>query len=145
MNLKLRLDEKLSVLIVDDDEGVREILVAALEEFDLFTSIITASNGREAFTKFNNQNFDIVITDINMPLSDGLDLLRNILNAKKQHFAGFDTILIVMSGMITAKEARRIKMLKIQHTIVKPFTVDYLSDKIQEVLIKYKKDKFEAN
>lgn len=142
MKLNLKIHEKLSVMIVDDDEGVRDVLTASLETFGIFTSIIIARNGSEAFVKYNNQNFDLVITDIMMPISDGLDLLQNIQKTNRDSVKQSETVLMVMSGMITVKEAERVKRLGIKHTIVKPFTIEYLRDKISEVLLKYKKDKF---
>jgi len=65
-----------SILIVDDEPDLREIL-----SFDFGRvgfQVDTAAGGIEALEKHKVKNFDLVITDIRMPLGDGLSLLKNI-------------------------------------------------------------------
>ncbi len=79
--------QSLSVLYVEDDIDLLEETASSLE--DLFLRVDTAKNGLVAFNKYNeyyereSKYYDIVITDINMPVMDGMDLIRNIysLNA----------------------------------------------------------------
>ncbi|PLX93984.1 MAG: DNA-binding response regulator [Desulfuromonas sp.] len=62
------------ILIVDDEEGMRRMLARLLgrEGYD----IVTAGSGSEALRQIEADDFDLVITDINMPEMDGLELLK---------------------------------------------------------------------
>jgi DNA-binding response OmpR family regulator len=66
---------KQSILVVDDEQHVRELLKRILEEeYD----VILANNGKEALEKFKGKKPDLIISDIRMPEIDGLQLLQNI-------------------------------------------------------------------
>ncbi|MEN8303435.1 MAG: HD domain-containing phosphohydrolase [Campylobacterota bacterium] len=79
--------KKLSVLYVEDDVDLLEETAGFLE--DLFHRVDTAKNGLIAFNKYNEYHdreskyYDIIITDINMPVMDGMDLIRDIHNLNK--------------------------------------------------------------
>jgi CheY-like chemotaxis protein len=64
------------VLIVDDEEGIREIWTVECKF--LGASVVSAENGAVAFEIFCREKIDLVITDIRMPKSDGLELLKKI-------------------------------------------------------------------
>jgi len=64
-----------SILIVDDEEGIREYLADALAAEG--NTIVTAADGMEALGHLGKQSFDVMITDLRMPGAlDGIDLLR---------------------------------------------------------------------
>jgi DNA-binding response OmpR family regulator len=66
---------KQSILVVDDEQHVRELLKRILEEeYD----VILANNGKEALEKFKGEKPDLIISDIRMPEIDGLQLLQDI-------------------------------------------------------------------
>lgn len=64
------------VLVADDDISIRTLIAEVLRDdgFD----VTTAANGEEAWEKFEKASHDIVLTDIRMPLLDGLELLQKI-------------------------------------------------------------------
>lgn len=64
------------VLVVDDDVEVREALQRILRKENL--EVTTAADGGEALTLFTQGRFDLVISDLIMPVMDGLTLLREI-------------------------------------------------------------------
>jgi signal transduction histidine kinase/FixJ family two-component response regulator len=68
------MDNKL--LLVDDEEGIRKVLGISLS--DLGYQVLTAENGEEALKIFRRENPPIVLTDIKMPVMDGIELLRQI-------------------------------------------------------------------
>ena len=74
----LVLTSSLRILYVEDDVVLRENTIALLG--DLFGEIDEASDGTEALARFkeSNNTYDIVITDLNMPQMNGMDLIRNI-------------------------------------------------------------------
>ncbi len=65
-----------AILVVDDEELVRNLVVTVLSK--LGHSCVTASDGVEALNKLRENNFDAVITDIEMPNMDGIILTREI-------------------------------------------------------------------
>ena len=66
-----------AIMIVEDEELIRQGLTSLVdyEQFGM-TVINQAENGREAWEKFQDQPADILLTDINMPQMNGLDLAR---------------------------------------------------------------------
>ena len=82
----------LRVLVVDDDPGVREVLVAFLHEDGHATE--TATNGREGLERFREGGYDVVITDCAMPELFGDELAEAI----KQLVPSMPVILITGFG-----------------------------------------------
>jgi len=117
--------EKSRILVVDDENGPRQALRMLLkEEYDVFL----ASSGRAALTLLEEQEVDLVITDIRMPEMTGIDLLRQI---RRQHV---DVQVIILTGygqLDTAMEA-------IEHGafayIEKPFDNDVMLGKVRACL-----------
>ncbi len=68
--------KQLRVLFVEDNEEARKTIANLLKRF--FINLKTATNGKEGLEKFKSEKFDLVITDINMPEMNGLDMLREI-------------------------------------------------------------------
>lgn len=91
------------ILTVDDDEFVREILVAYLE--DSGYEVLQAENGRLGLETFRRENPDLVMLDLRMPEMDGLEVLGHITKESP------DTPVILVSGMGTIGDA--IKALKL--------------------------------
>ncbi len=81
-----------NILVIDDEETIRSTFTLALSKFGYGVS--TASNGLEGIEKFDESNFDLVITDINMPVLDGIGVIRHIRNSEKQN-----TPVIGVSGI----------------------------------------------
>jgi signal transduction histidine kinase/FixJ family two-component response regulator len=82
------MDNKL--LLVDDEEGIRKVLSISLS--DIGYQVFTAENGEEALKIFHRENPPIVLTDIKMPVMDGIELLRKIKDENS------DTEVIMISG-----------------------------------------------
>ena len=69
-------NSSLKVLVVDDDEAIHNILKSVLENEGIGVS--TANNGKSAQAFLEVEKFNAVISDINMPGGDGIELLRYI-------------------------------------------------------------------
>lgn len=100
---------KLSLLYIDDDVSIRS---NAIEYFSrIFKSVLSASNGLEGYRIYEQYAPDIIITDIKMPLLNGLELSRKIRLIDKK------TPIIVLSAytdtplLIEAIELRLVKYL----------------------------------
>jgi two-component system, response regulator, stage 0 sporulation protein F len=69
------------ILVVDDEENAREGLSKILSKEGYCVEM--AANGKEAIESIRRQNFDLVITDMRMPLMDGFEVLREIKKTKE--------------------------------------------------------------
>ena len=67
---------QLSLLLVEDDEMLRNQLKRFLSKF--FNTIDTANNGLEALERYSNRDYDLIITDLTMPIMNGLELAKKI-------------------------------------------------------------------
>jgi len=94
------------VLIIDDEESICRMLLYALSRDYIDAEI--ATNGHDGLHKFNQEHFDIVITDISMPGMDGNSIAHQIRNSDKLHtpiigisgtaWLGFYTMTCVING-----------------------------------------------
>lgn len=124
-----------SILVVDDEEDIREIFSEALaDHFGTKVKLLTAGTGSEALQKIQNQKFDLVITDIKMPKMDGKDL---ILSLKGIHEDFQPDFILIISGNIS-KEKVQPKKGKIS-SIPKPVDVGKLIDFVSDALFPSKK------
>ena len=114
---------KISILVVDDEESVRDSLYNWFLE-DGFR-VECAENARKALTILESDQFDIVLADIKMPGMDGLEMLRRIKSIKS------DAIVIVMTAFATVDTA--VKALKdgAFDYVTKPFDPDDLTHLIR--------------
>ena len=110
------MEEK--ILLVDDEEGIRKVLGISL--MDIGYQVITAQDGKEALAVFQQQAPPIVLTDIKMPVMDGIDLLQQIKAQSPE------TEVIMLTGHGDMDLA--IKCLKLEATdfITKPINDDVL-------------------
>src|SRR5512137_2859782 len=90
------------LLVVDDDEGLRSFLEAALSSEG--HDVTLAVDGADALRKLDAATFDLVLTDLKMPGVDGLEVLRHV---RAEH-GGTQVILLTAFGTVeTAVEAMK--------------------------------------
>jgi two-component system chemotaxis response regulator CheY len=100
--------KKLKVLIVDDSAVMRKIVERALRQAGLeISEVLEASNGAEALVEVQKGSLDIILSDINMPVMDGLEFLRNL--AKLEAGKGVPVVMITTEG----SEARVVEALSV--------------------------------
>jgi DNA-binding NtrC family response regulator len=107
-----------SLLIVDDEEGFREMLSSILESQGY--SVQTASNGVEAINAVQSAPFDLVLLDVKMPNVDGIEVLHFI----KENFV--DTQVIMLTGVDDVRIAVECMKLGAFHYLTKPYSADEL-------------------
>ncbi|MFN7824899.1 MAG: response regulator [Pseudobdellovibrionaceae bacterium] len=138
----LRID-RLIVLVADDDEVVRKVIMEHLELFGI-KNILEARDGSEAyrFVVDSTQRIDLIISDWEMPRTDGLTFLRAVRSTKGRE----DTPFIMVTSQ-QSQERVKISKAKQHHVdsyIVKPFKGDVLREKIMHVLFEAEKKKSES-
>ena len=132
----LELGEELTVLYVEDSEMVRESTCDLLEEY--FDNIDIAVNGEDGFQKYkafyeaHNKFYDIVITDINMPKMNGIEMIESIFKLHSR------TNIIVMSAHNESEYLLKLINMGISNFILKPIEITMfqtvLSRTIQSVV-----------
>jgi len=120
------------VLLVDDSRTTRAFAAAALEAGG-DVEITEASTGVEALKILPRQQFDLVITDINMPDINGLELIK----FTRTHANYKDTPVIIISTEGRDTDQKRALDLGANEYITKPFTPDDLVAAVRRHLSKY--------
>jgi DNA-binding NtrC family response regulator len=117
------MTKKISILIVDDEESVRDSLYHWFIEDGY--SVECVGNAKEALLKLETENFDIILADIKMPGMDGLEMLKRIklLNS--------DSVVIVMTAFATVDTAVQALKDGAFDYVTKPFDPDDLSHLIR--------------
>ena len=107
------MENKLSIMIIDDENIVGKRLQPALEKRgDIVETFI---DSREALKRFDEKNFDIVVTDIRMDNVDGIEVLEHITAQSKR------TKVIMITGYATVEVAREALAKGAFDFIAKPF------------------------
>ena len=108
----------ISILLVEDESGIRAQLTDVFESE--FNKVIVASNGDEGLKKFKKYSPNIVITDISMPIMDGLDMAMAIKEISK------DTPVLVLSAFSEKERLLKAIDVGIDKYLIKPIDVDEL-------------------
>lgn len=119
------------VMLVDDEQLILDGLQKIINwnEFDLEVTTV-AKNGQEALEKFIKNNVDIIITDVNMPIKDGLSFVDEIKKINKHVF------LIILSGYDEFSYAQQAISLGVEAYILKPVSESELKSILNKTIIK---------
>ena len=117
-------------LVVDDSRVARAVLRKVLGEIGI-SDMQEAADGAEALVKLRQSEFDMVITDWNMPNMDGITLVRAIVRSPD-----LDVPVLMVSGETYATRFIEVIRAGAQGYLPKPFTADALRNKIAEVVKK---------
>lgn len=117
------------ILIADDDaterDGVEYLLGRLTDQYE----IRQACNGREALELFDQAPFDIVITDVRMPLMDGIELCRNIRQRS------METVLVVLSAYGDFEYTQKAIQLRVDDYLLKPISVEEFDSVVGHALL----------
>ncbi|ECL9335362.1 response regulator transcription factor [Campylobacter jejuni] len=125
--------KELIILVVEDEIKTRESLINVLSE--RFSKVIGAQNGDEGLKKFKKFKPDLVITDIAMPIMDGLDMAREIKEISD------DVPIVVLSAYSEKERLLRSIDIGIDKYLIKPVDIEELF-KVLDCLVG---EKIEAN
>jgi len=121
----------LDVLIVDDSAAIRKILQRVLRQTDLpLGEIKEAGDGAEAVEILKGRSFGLILSDINMPNMDGLQLLAKI--KEMEHLKNVPVIMITTEG----GQGKVLEAVQLGATgyVRKPFTADQIKEKLAGIL-----------
>lgn len=112
------------ILIADDEESIRVMLSALLKKRGY--AFETAKNGQEALSALERSDFDLILSDIDMPGMNGMELAQNLTSAIP---------IIFMSGRKeNFNEMEKLGVENCKGYLPKPFPLQDLLKKIKEVL-----------
>jgi len=118
-----------NVLIVEDSKAIRSMMRVSLEEAGGFF-VEEAGNGFEALKALPTRRFDLIITDINMPDINGLELISFVRSNPAYH----DIPLIIVSTEKSDEDKKRGLALGASSYVIKPFTKEHLMAAVNSVL-----------
>jgi two-component system chemotaxis response regulator CheY len=118
-----------NVLIVEDSKAIRSMMRVSLEEAGGYF-FVEAGNGFEALRALPTRRFDLIITDINMPDINGLELISYVKSNETYRAIP----LIIVSTEKSDEDKKRGMALGAVGYVVKPFTKEELRDMVANVL-----------
>jgi two-component system chemotaxis response regulator CheY len=121
-------DPNMKILVVDDMSTMRRIVKNIVKQLG-FANVEEAGNGQEALDKLKVDTYGFVISDWNMPVMTGIELLRAI--------RGDDKLKTIPVLMVTAEAQKEnlVEAIKagVSNYIVKPFTAEVLQEKMSKI------------
>ena len=121
-------DPNMKILVVDDMSTMRRIVKNIMKQLG-FANVEEAENGQDALEKLRASSFGFVISDWNMPVMTGIEMLRAI-----RADAAIKAIPVLMVTA-EAQQENLIEAVKagVSNYIVKPFTAETLQEKINKI------------
>lgn len=122
--------EDMSILVVDDEEKIGELIKVFLESAFPFRSVVLAPNALQATQKCLNQEFDLMIVDHVMPGKAGIEFIEQIKNSVK-----FNRVkIILISGYLQQEDVLQAIKYGVKHIVVKPFSRQQLISQVSDIL-----------
>jgi DNA-binding NtrC family response regulator len=114
------------ILIVEDDEILRNMLSETLSSLDYFP--IGVEDGRVALSQLKTQDFDLVISDIRMPNMDGIALLKSIKDMVPE------LPVVLITGFSSAYPPQRALQEGADGYLAKPFRIEKMDELLRDLL-----------
>ncbi len=115
------------ILVVDDEKEIRELLMKTLTRLSHFR-VELAEDGDEALKKIEQENFDLVLTDLKMPKKDGLQLVAEIAKSKPE------ILTVLMTGHGTIDSALEAMKEGASDYLMKPLNLEEMIVRLRKVL-----------
>jgi len=122
----LQEGEKSTILVVDDEEIIRDLCSRALKDY----RVLQADNGRDALQILNHEHVDLLLVDVMMPIMNGLDLLQQVKDKDAEQ------LVIVMTGYADKDIILRALKARADDFIQKPINLLQLKTSIAQALEK---------
>ena len=118
------------ILIVEDSATMRSLIATSLEDLDIPVKITEASSGFEALRYLPREEFDLVVTDINMPDINGLELVSFVKNNEK--YSRIPLVIVSTEG--SHRDCEKGLGLGANAYLVKPFAPGELRRVVKDLL-----------
>jgi len=127
LGLKKKTD-KVKILIVDDEPNIVQTLQDRLEMNDY--NVVTACNGKEGLDQAIQEQPDVVLLDVIMPVMDGLEMLE----ALRKEPTCENISVVMLTARSQTQDIARANACGIEDYIVKPFDLSELLEKIESII-----------
>jgi len=115
------MSDKIRILIADDIQDTRALIMRLLSMSDRFEVVGEAANGRAVLEFFEQQDADLVLMDINMPIMNGLDATKQLMLIRP------DVVVVIMSVQSETEYLKQAMRCGAKEYIIKPFNFETLS------------------
>lgn len=122
-----------NVLVVEDSPTMRQLIVFALNRIKGL-NIVEANNGVDGLKKLSNKKFDLILTDVNMPIMDGLKLVN--LVRKDPNYQKIPIVIITTEG--SEEDRGRALELGVDDYLTKPLQTSRVLEVTKRLLKIYK-------
>ena len=122
------LDKNCRILSVDDFSTMRRIVKNILRQLG-YNNVDEAPNGAEAFTTLKSKKYDLVISDWNMPVKTGIELLKDVRADPELQ----DTPFLMVTAEAEKHQVVEAVQAGVNSYILKPFTAKILEQKLKEM------------
>lgn len=126
----IKYTKHIKLLYVEDNEEARVSTLMILEEF--FDNIMVGINGEDGFKKFQENDIDLIITDINMPKLSGLDMIKKIREL------GNDISILILSAYNESGYFMDSIKLKVEGYLLKPIDLEQFLAVLNNITTKLK-------
>lgn len=116
-------------LVVDDSSTMRRIIRNNLKAVG-YDDVLEAGNGEEALGRLQTEKVEVVITDWNMPVMNGLELVAALRKAQ----AWMQTPVLMVTTVAEKEEILKAMQAGVTNYVVKPFDAATLKKKIDQIL-----------
>jgi two-component system chemotaxis response regulator CheY len=117
-----------TILIVDDSTSIRQIVAFTLKQAGF--AVLEGSNGQEGLAQLDTQRVDLIVTDLNMPVMDGITFVKNVRS--RPNTKGVPVLMLTTESQDSKKKEG--KAAGATGWLVKPFHPEKLLQTIARVL-----------
>lgn len=118
-----------NILVVDDNDFERQSLVKILKKYYKNITILDTDSGHEALKLMSQQLINILITDMKMPIMDGVELINRVRELDKK------IKIIIISGYDDFSYAKKVLALNVENYILKPVNPMEIKETMNQILI----------
>jgi CheY-like chemotaxis protein len=127
--------EQRRVLLIDDDDGIRQVASLALRRIGDF-DVTEAASGIDALEILTDKEFDVIILDVMMPQMDGPSTLDHLRKLKH----GATVPVIFLTAKVLPRELAKLRELGVAGVLTKPFDPITLSTHIEDLIHRRHRD-----
>ncbi|MFB5636112.1 MAG: PleD family two-component system response regulator [Nitrosopumilus sp.] len=121
-------EEKLKILIVDDNEQITKMLTTFLELNEHECTV--ANDGSEGLKRIKENNYDVILLDLAMPEFDGYSVIKDL---EDNNMLKDQKIIVFTASTITQDELNGLVKRGVSAYILKPIDIDILHSKLKEI------------
>jgi diguanylate cyclase len=121
-------DKRIALLYVEDEPNIQEVMASFLQNTFPQITLLLAENGQDGFDLFRMHRPDIVLTDIRMPVMDGIRMAREIRRIDKS------ARIIVLTAVCETDSILEAIDIGINHYVMKPVTLEKLVASIEHCI-----------